>query len=45
MDQIFDEELHLYRGELIQCQSDCNDCACSLDGVVMSSGDEMNSST
>jgi hypothetical protein len=32
-------EAHLYQGELIRCQSDHDDYACSCGRVVMSGGD------
>jgi hypothetical protein len=39
VDWIFDGEPHLYRGELIRCQSDHGDYVCPYNGVAMSDGD------
>jgi hypothetical protein len=39
VDKICYGESHLYRGELIRCQSDHNDYACSHGVVAMSGGD------
>jgi hypothetical protein len=44
VDQISYGEVRLYQGELIRCQSDHGDYACSRGGVAMSDGDETNSS-
>jgi hypothetical protein len=41
MDQTFHGETHPYRGEIIRCQSDHDDYACSRGEVAMSGGDEM----
>jgi hypothetical protein len=45
VDQIPYGEAHLYHGELIRCQSDHIDYACSCRRVGMSGGDRMDSST
>jgi hypothetical protein len=45
VDQIFYGELRLYQGELIRCQSDHGDYACSCGGVAMSDSDGTNFST
>jgi hypothetical protein len=45
MDRICYGEVHLCYIELIRCQSDHNDYACSRERVVISGGDGINSST
>jgi hypothetical protein len=45
VDRIIYGEPHLYRGELIRCQSDYGDYTCFCGGASMSGGDGMNSST
>jgi hypothetical protein len=45
VDRISYGEAHLYQGELIQCQSDHDNYACSHGGVAMSGDDMMDSST
>jgi hypothetical protein len=45
MDWNFYVELRLYRGELVQYQSDHGDYACSCGRVVMSSSDGTHPST
>jgi hypothetical protein len=44
-DRIFYREPQLYQGEIIRCQSDHGDYACSHRGVVMSDSDGMDSGT
>jgi hypothetical protein len=41
VDRIFHGDPHLYQGELIRCQSDHGNHACSRGGVDMSRGDGM----
>jgi hypothetical protein len=45
VDRIFHGDPHLYQGELIRCQSDHGNHACSRGGVDMSRGDGMDSCT
>jgi hypothetical protein len=45
VNQISYEEVRIYQGELIRCQSDHDDYAWSHVGIAMSDSDEMNSST
>jgi hypothetical protein len=45
VDRFSYREARLYQGELIRCQRDHDDYACSYGGVAVSDGDGMGSST